>query len=127
METLYIILAFILGAVLAYFIVKSSSVSRDIHDSLNQNFIKSQSDLENSSQKISELSQLISEEKGRNQEQTDILNDLKSEFSKISAEHHALQSQFAEQREINFNQSITIQELTGEKQNILLKILNFCH
>lgn len=121
MEILYIILAFILGAVLAYFIVKSSSVSRNIHDSLNQSFIKSQSDLENSNQKISELSQLISEEKTRNQEQTDILNDLKNEFSRISAEHHALLSQFAEQREINSNQNITIQELTGEKQNIFAK------
>jgi DNA recombination protein RmuC len=40
MEILYIILGFILGGVLAYFIVKSSSVSRKIHDEFNQNFAK---------------------------------------------------------------------------------------
>ena len=39
MEILYIILAFILGAVLAYFILKSSSVSRKSYEELQQNFI----------------------------------------------------------------------------------------
>lgn len=121
MEILYIILAFVLGAVLAYFIAKSASVSRNIHDSLNQNFIKNQSDLENSNLKISELNQLILNEKKSNQEQTDILNDLKNEFAKISAEHHSLQNQFSEQREINSNQNLQIQELNSDKQNFFAK------
>ena len=44
MEILYPILAFIFGAVLAYFIVKSSSISRKIHDELQQNFIKKEAE-----------------------------------------------------------------------------------
>ena len=40
MEILYIILAFILGAVLAYFILKSSSVSRKSYEELQQTSIK---------------------------------------------------------------------------------------
>ena len=44
MEILYIILAFILGAVLAYFILKSSSVSRKSYEELQQTSIKKEAD-----------------------------------------------------------------------------------
>ncbi len=44
MEILYIILAFILGAVLAYFILKSSSVSRKSYEELQQNFNQKEAD-----------------------------------------------------------------------------------
>ena len=45
MEILYIILAFIFGAVLAYFILKSSSVSRKSYEELQQNFNQKEADL----------------------------------------------------------------------------------
>jgi DNA recombination protein RmuC len=82
MEILYIILGFILGGVLAYFIVKSSSVSRKIHDELNQNFIKKEADLRNSEIKISEISESLKLEKEAILSQTEILNQLKTELAK---------------------------------------------
>ena len=83
MEILYIILSFILGGVLAYFIVKSSSVSRKIHDELNQNFIKKEADLRNSEIKISEISESLKLEKETNFSQTEILTNSKQNWQKF--------------------------------------------
>lgn len=121
MEILYIVLAFVLGAILAYFIVKSSSVARNIHDELNQNFIKKTSELESSSLKISELNQIILNEKATNQQQTKVLEELRGDFQRISAEHQSLQNQFSEQRSLNAQQNKQIQELSNEKQTIFAK------
>ena len=85
METTYLIIGFIsggiLGAVILYFILKSSTVSRNSYDELNHLFIKSNSDLENSTLKINELSQNIAKEKEINLNQSDLMNDLKAEFA----------------------------------------------
>ena len=62
MEILYIILAFILGAVLAYFILKSSSVSRKSYEELQQNFIKKNADFSNAESKILEILEQLKEE-----------------------------------------------------------------
>ena len=59
MEILYPILAFIFGAVLAYFIVKSSSISRKIYDELQQNF----------SQKEAEFNKILAEISAENKSQ----------------------------------------------------------
>jgi DNA recombination protein RmuC len=105
MEMTYLIIGFIaggiLGAVILYFVLKSTMISRNSYDELNNLHIKNNSDLENSNLKIQELIQTINKEKETNLQQTDILNDLKNEFAKISAEHSSLNSQFSEQREIN--------------------------
>ena len=121
MEILYIILAFAMGGVLAYFILKSGSVSKKNYDELNTLFIKNQSDLENSGKKIEELNQNFLSEKEIKQKQTDILNNLKNEFSKISAEHASLQNQFSEQKEIHSQQTLQIEKLQNEKQNIFAR------
>ncbi|WP_409013871.1 MULTISPECIES: DNA recombination protein RmuC [Chryseobacterium] len=125
MEMTYLIIGFIaggiLGAVILYFALKSTMISRNSYDELNNLHIKNNSDLENSNLKIQELIQTINKEKETNLQQTDILNDLKNEFAKISAEHSSLNSQFSEQREINSKQTLQIESLLNEKQNIFAK------
>lgn len=125
MEITYLIIGFIaggvLGAVILYFVLKSSMISRSLYDDLNNSHIRNNSDLENSNLKIQELNQQINKEKELNQQQSDLLNDLKSEFAKISAEHTSLQNQFQEQKETNTRQTTQIESLLTEKQNIFAK------
>nr|WP_259111097.1 DNA recombination protein RmuC [Chryseobacterium sp. JUb7] len=121
----YLIIGFItggiLGAVILYFALKSSTVSRSSYDELNNLHIKNNSDLQNSNIKIQELNQNINKEKEFNIQQTDLLNDLKNEFAKISAEYSSLNSQFLEQKQINSRQTSQIENLLTEKQNIFAK------
>lgn len=119
MEILYPILAFIFGAVLAYFIVKSSSISRKIYDELNQNFIKKEADLRNSEIKISEISESLKLEKEAILSQTEIINQLKTELAKTSAENNALIQKIAEQNELNQKQNNEIKDLQNEKNNLI--------
>ena len=119
MEILYPILAFIFGAVLAYFIVKSSSISRKIYDELQQNFIKKEADLRNSEIKISEISESLKLEKEAILSQTEILNQLKTELAKISAENNAQNQRIEEQNELNQKQNNEIKDLQNEKNNLI--------
>ncbi|WP_425551485.1 DNA recombination protein RmuC [Chryseobacterium mucoviscidosis] len=125
MEMTYLIIGFIaggiLGAVILYFAQKSSTVSRNSYDELNNLHIKNSSDLENSNQKIQELIQNISREKEINAQQSDLLNDLKNEFAKISAEYASLNTQFSEQKEFNAKQNLQIENLLTEKQTLFAK------
>ncbi|WP_370688411.1 DNA recombination protein RmuC [Chryseobacterium sp. EO14] len=125
MEMTYLIIGFIaggiLGAVILYFAQKSSTVSRNSYDELNNLHIKNSSDLENSNQKIQELTQNISREKEINAQQSDLLNDLKNEFAKISAEYASLNTQFSEQKEFNAKQNLQIENLLTEKQTLFAK------
>ncbi|WP_223608859.1 DNA recombination protein RmuC [Chryseobacterium sp. OSA05B] len=111
----------VLGAVILYFALKSSTVSRSSYDELNNLHIKTQSDLENLHLKAQELSQNITREKEQNQEQADLLNDLKNEYAKISAEHASLHSQFLEQKQFNVKQTTQIETLISEKQHVFAK------
>nr|WP_080777765.1 DNA recombination protein RmuC [Chryseobacterium phocaeense] len=121
----YLIIGFIaggvLGAVILYFALKSSTVSRSSYDELNNQQIRNHSDLENLNLKLQELNQNISREKEQNQQQTDLLNDLKNEYAKISAEHASLNSQFLEQKQLNSKQTAQIENLISEKQHIFAK------
>ncbi|WP_373464053.1 DNA recombination protein RmuC [Chryseobacterium ginsenosidimutans] len=125
MEMTYLILGFIsggiFGAAILYFMLKSSMVPRKSYDELNNLFIKNNSDLENSSQKIQELTQNINKEKEFNLQQTDLLNDLKNEFAKVSAIHYSLNAQFSEQKQINTKQSSQIESLLMEKQDLFAR------
>ena len=116
----YLIIGFIsggiLGAVILYFILKSSMVSRNSYDELNHLFIKSNSDLENSTLKINELSQNITKEKEINLNQSDLMNDLKAEFAKVSAENTFLKAQKEETKRIQ-------EEGTLQFENLANKIL----
>lgn len=111
----------IIGATILYFALKSSMVSRSSYDELNNLYIKNNSDLENSNLKINELTNILREEKEFHLQQSDLLNDLKNEFAKISAEHTSLQSQFLEQKQINSKQILQIEALTDDKQSLFAK------
>ncbi|SDI00522.1 DNA recombination protein RmuC [Chryseobacterium taeanense] len=125
MEMTYLIIGCIaggvVGAIILYFALKSSMVSRSSYDELNNLYIKNNSDLENSNIKIQELTQTISEEKKINLQQSDLFNDLKNEFSRISAEYTSLQSQFLEQKQINAKQLSQIESLVNDKQSLFAK------
>lgn len=125
MESIYLIIGFlsggILGVVILYFILKSSTVSRNSFDELNNQYIRASSDLMNSNTKIAEIRQQLLSQENHTIQQSDILNDLKNEFAKISAEHSSLESQLKEQKELNLNQTIQIENLVQEKQNLFGK------
>ena len=119
MEILYIILAFILGVVLAYFILKSSSVSRKSYEESQQNFIKKDADFSNAESKILEILEQLKEEKNTNASQAEILNQLQNELAKISAENNAQNQKIAEQAELNQKQNAEIKDLQLEKNNLI--------
>ena len=119
MEILYIILAFIFGAVLAYFILKSSSVSRKSYEELQQNFIKKNADFSNAESKILEIAEQLKEEKNINASQTEVLNQLQNELAKISAENNAQNQKIAEQSELHQKQETEIKDLQLEKNNLI--------
>ncbi|MGB6083666.1 DNA recombination protein RmuC [Moheibacter sp.] len=125
METIYILGSFIvggiIGAVILYLIMRASSVSKSKHEWLNNEFIKIQSDFENSKNKITELNETISSEKKINQQQAQVLNDIKNNLSRITAEHQSMQNQLNEQKELNSKQSGQIEILQTEKQNVFAK------
>ena len=72
-----IIIGALIGALIVYFFLKSSTISRTLFDDLNNNFIRTNSDLQNSTLKINELENSIQTEKQTNFQQTTILNQLK--------------------------------------------------
>lgn len=125
MEMTYLIIGFIvggiLGAVVLYFILKSSMVSRTSYDEINNLYIKKNSDLENTNQKIQELHQHINHKKEQNQQQSDLLNDLKNEYAKISAEYSSIDTQFQDQKQIILKQISQIENLLAEKQHIFAR------
>ncbi|ACU08478.1 DNA recombination protein RmuC [Flavobacteriaceae bacterium 3519-10] len=108
----------IVGAVILYFVLKSAHVPRKLYDDLNGNFIRNHSELQNSTLKISDLDNFLKTEKQINQQQTELLNTLKNEMATLSAEHATLQNQFREQRELNAKQSLQIDGIRSEKEEI---------
>lgn len=111
----------IMGALIIYFFLKSSMVSRASYDELKSLHIKNTSNLENSDRKILELTQQINKEKDISLQYADLLNDLKNEFAKTSAEHSSLTVQFQEQKQTNTKLATQLEILTTEKQNIFAK------
>ncbi|MCY0975779.1 DNA recombination protein RmuC [Chryseobacterium wangxinyae] len=118
METTYLIIGFIsggiLGAVILYFILKSSTVSRSSYDELNHTFIKNNSDLENVNLKINELNQIITKEKEIYLNQSDLMNDLKAEFAKVSAENTFLKAQKEETKNIQEEGRLQFENLANK-------------
>lgn len=131
MEILYIILAFIFGAVLAYFIVKSSSVSRKSHDELNQNFSQKEAEFnkvlaeisaENKSQnqKIAEQQELNFKQNTEIKELQNDKNQLIGLKSQLAAQNENLQKLLDSQKE----EIAKMQEVAKtEFQNLANKIL----
>ena len=115
MEILYIILAFILGAVLAYFILKSSSVSRKSYEELQQNFNQKEADLnriiaEISAENKAQL-QKIAEQQELNERQNSEIKDLQSDKNQLIG----LKSQLAAQNE-------SLQQFLDSQKEEIVKI-----
>lgn len=114
MEITYLIIGCfaggIIGAVIVYFVLKSNTVSRKSFDDLNNSNIQNKTNLDNLYIKIDELNQIIATEKDKNLQQSDHLDDLKSEFSKISTENNFLQ-----------NQNIQLEKISAERQQLFIK------
>ena len=106
MEILYPILAFIFGAVLAYFIVKSSSISRKIYDELQQNF----------SQKEAEFNKILAETSAEN----------KSQNQKIAEQQELNLKQITEIKELqnDKNQLIGLKSQLSAQNENLQKLLD---
>ena len=115
MEILYIILAFILGAVLAYFILKSSSVSRKSYEELQQNFNQKEADFnkiiaEISAQNKAQI-QKIAEQQELNERQNSEIKDLQNDKNQLIG----LKSQLAAQNE-------SLQQLLDSQKEEIVKI-----
>ncbi len=115
MEILYIILAFILGAVLAYFILKSSSVSRKSYEELQQNFNQKEADFnkiiaEISAQNKAQI-QKIAEQQELNERQNSEIKDLQKDKNQLVG----LRSQLAAQNE-------SLQQLLDSQKEEIVKI-----
>ena len=115
MEILYIILAFILGAVLAYFILKSSSVSRKSYEELQQNFNQKEADFNKIIAEISAENkaqiQKIAEQQELNERQNSEIKYLQSDKNQLIG----LKSQLAAQNE-------SLQQLLDSQKEEIVKI-----
>ena len=131
MEILYIILAFIFGAVLAYFILKSSSVSRKSYEELQQNFNQKEADFnkiiaEISAQNKAQI-QKIAEQQELNERQNSEIKDLQNDKnqliglkSQLAAQNESLQQLLDSQKE----EIVNIQEEAKlQFENLANKIL----
>lgn len=115
MEILYIILAFIFGTVLAYFILKSSSVSRKSYEELQQNFNQKEADFnkiiaEISAQNKAQI-QKIAEQQELNERQNSEIKDLQKDKNQLIG----LKSQLAAQNE-------SLQQLLDSQKEEIVKI-----
>lgn len=89
-------------------------ISRKSYDELNHLNIKSNADLENSKFKIQDLELTIKSEKEANLQQSDLLNDLKAEFAKISAENTFLKAQKEETKRIQEEGKLQFENLANK-------------
>ena len=115
MEILYIILALILCAVLAYFILKSSSVSRKSYEELQQNFNQKEADFNKIIAEISAENkaqiQKIAEQQELNERQNSEIKDLQNDKNQLIG----LKSQLAAQNE-------SLQQLLDSQKEEIVKI-----
>ena len=115
MEIIYIILAFILGAVLAYFILKSSSVSRKSYEELQQIFNQKEADFNKIIAEISAENktqiQKIAEQQELNERQNSEIKDLQNDKNQLIG----LKSQLAAQNE-------SLQQLLDSQKEEIVKI-----
>lgn len=106
------------GAVIAYFMLKSTHVARLVNDELNTNFIRTQADLQNSGQKINELDTALQNEKLCNQNLTQELSSIRNSLATVTAEYNSTDSQLNELREMHAKLKKQIDALFHEKQEL---------
>ncbi len=123
MEMFYLVFGFIaggiLGAVILYLIQKSSSVSRMQYEEMNNQFIKSNADLQNAQIRTEELHRFLDEEKQAAALQTNQLNQLKNHLATATAENHSQAVRISELQTLNQDQILEIRTLVNEKQSLI--------
>ena len=111
----------LIGGIIIYLVVKSTHISRNTFDGLNQTYIQTESDLRNSLSRNEDLNQNLLAEKATNQRHQETINLIKSELATISAEYSTLQAQLQQHRELNLKQELQLQNILEEKQNLFGK------
>ena len=115
MEIIYIILGFALGALLVYFMLKSSSVSRKSYEELQQNFNQKEADFNRIIAEISAENkaqiQKIAEQQELNERQNSEIKDLQNDKNQLIG----LKSQLAAQNE-------SLQQLLDSQKEEIVKI-----
>ncbi len=123
MEMFYLVFGFIaggiVGAVILYLIQKSSSVSRMQYEEMNNQFIKSNADLQNAQIRTEELHRFLDEEKQAAALQTNQLNQLKNHLATATAENHSQTVRISELQTLNQDQILEIRTLVNEKQSLI--------
>ena len=114
MELIYLFAGILLGFIVSYFILKSSSVSKKSFDELTINYIENKTQIDHLNKKIDELNTIISSEKEKYLNQTDLFDDLKNEFTKISAENSFLKAQKEESKKIQEESKIQFENLANK-------------
>ncbi len=115
MEILYIILAFIFGAVLAYFIIKSSSISRNLFDDLNQKFIQLNADFKNAENKLEEVQAQLKTSQDSEIHLNSKLNSLQQEISTLTANNEMQTKQL--QKNTDFEKELNEELINLRQQN----------
>ena len=127
-----LVLGLIVGSAAVYFALKSSQISRNVFEELQQNFVKKETELSNAEGKIDELLDQIKGEREFSANQREKLNTTENQLIKISAEKDLQNEQIAELRKTNeiLNQNISrlnqenlqniakISELSAENKNL---------
>lgn len=108
----------VLGAVILYFALKSSSVPRKDFDELNNNFIRTNSDLQNSQLKFNELNENFGKEKNLTKELSDLKSELEKQIAQINAVNDSQTQKINEQQELNKNQEEKLKAINSEKEQL---------
>lgn len=114
-----IIFGAILGALILYLMLKSTQVSRKSFEEIQNNFIRQNADLENTTKKNLNLEQLFQAETHKNLEQVEKINLLTNELAKISANNNSYSARITELTEITTNQNSDLKNIQEEKQKLI--------
>ena len=115
-------LGLIVGGAAVYFALKSSLISRNIFEELQQNFVKKETELSNAEGKIDELLEQIKGEREFSAGQREKLNITENQLIKILAEKDLQNEQIAELRKTNENLNQNISNLNKESLKNIAKI-----
>lgn len=110
--------AFIIGAVLIYLYLKSTHVAKRDFDGLNNNYIKSQSDLENSHLRFNELNSQLLSEKYISENKSIEITELKNYNSRLLSEQSSLQIQYQKFELLHSNLGEKFEELLIENKSL---------
>lgn len=121
MEIIYLLLGGIIGAIVVFYVTKSNAVSRAKYEELNQRLIKTESERDHLSAKISEQQELLQSQNQSLQVLENKLEEIKNTSIKLSSDLES-KNQSLNDLKNAYNEHLSqIQQLTNEKQNLIAK------